>query len=101
MAGLATSRITDLWAGVCSCHRTPKSTTGVLITGASTVNKENLASSRLTDIVLSSCGHVSPVILASSTVYHESLASARITDLVGGGCLSGVLITGASTAYDG
>lgn len=96
--GLSTSRVTDIGVGVCCCHPCI-GTIGTLVTGAATVEKEGMASSRITDIVLHSCGHVGLMITGASTVEDESLSTSRVTDAYVG-CVCGTLVTGASTIED-
>lgn len=99
--GLSTSRVTDIGVGVCCCHPPAPciSTIGTLVTGAATVEKEGMASSRITDIVLHSCGHVGLMITGASTVEDESLSTSRVTDAYVG-CVCGTLVTGAATVED-
>jgi uncharacterized Zn-binding protein involved in type VI secretion len=96
----ATSRIGDLGAGVCYCHRSPIPMVGMLITGDSSVYTENSPTSRVGDIVLGFCGHIGVMIAGSSGIYSTGRAVVRTGDPFVG-CFVGVLITGASSVITG
>jgi formylmethanofuran dehydrogenase subunit D len=97
--GLSTSRVTDIGVGICCCHPGCIGTVGALITGSTLVEKESMASSRITDIVLHACGHVGVMVTGSSLVEDENFSTSRITDAYVG-CVCGVLVTGAGTVED-
>lgn len=78
-----TARLTDQFVGICTAHSPPKSVSGIIIKGSSTVFVNNLAEARLTDTCLGDCGHTGPIITASGTVFDENLPVARVTDKVG------------------
>lgn len=88
------ARLTDLFAGVCVCHPIPIPMTGVIITGSSNVNTNELSSARLTDIVLGACGHVGTIVGASGNVNINELGAARLGDPVAG-CLVGTIVSGS------
>jgi len=96
------SRVTDLGVGICCCHNKPVCIpmTGMLVTGASTVNVENQPDSRIGDIMLGFCGHIGIVITGSPTLTVEYSPTARVGDMFAG-CFTGVIITGAGTGSCG
>jgi uncharacterized Zn-binding protein involved in type VI secretion len=94
----ATSRITDLGSGICSCHKNPKSVTGIIITGSADHTVEGLGVSGIGGIVICSCGHPSIII---STTKMDNTTNGIPKAEVGSvfvSCPVGVLITGALTA---
>lgn len=92
--GLYSSRITDMGVGICCCHSSCIVSVGVLVTGAPSVVDDNFYSSRITDIIVHFCGHISVMITGNPAVIDECFYSSRITDLYVG-CVLGVIITGS------
>jgi uncharacterized Zn-binding protein involved in type VI secretion len=89
-------RIGDIGTGICTCHPTPISTSGVIVTGASISSVEGQNIARIGDIVLSSCGHTGIIMVGSNDSICEGSPIARVGDNFSG-CFTGILVSGAST----
>lgn len=89
------SRLTDIWTGICCCHKNPKciSMSGPVITGAPKNKSGSLIQAFLTSMTQGTCGHTGKIITASATVKTASLGKARVGDIVTG-CNMGKMITG-------
>jgi uncharacterized Zn-binding protein involved in type VI secretion len=96
--GTPIARIGDTVSCVCSCHSSPISVTGTLITGASKTYAENSNISRLGDIALCTCGHITTVVTSASKTYAENKLIARLGDVVSA-CPIGTIVTAASKTY--
>lgn len=93
----ATSRITDIGVGICSCHDSPRPVTGIIITGSSDHTVEGLGVALLMGIVSCDCGHVAPIISTSkmdntTNGIPKAEVGSQFVD-----CPVGVIITGAAT----
>lgn len=79
--------------GVCTCHDTPRTVSGVVISGASTVLAKGRPMAQIGSIVKGSCGHTAIIISGSANV----LALGRSTAYLGSqfkGCYSGTVVSG-------
>lgn len=98
MSGIPAATIGHTVVGTCYAHKSPKSTTGIIIQGAATVTAEGAPASRLTDTVVLACGHSAIIASGSPTVISEGLQAARITDAVSG-VFIGIIASGCATVY--
>jgi uncharacterized Zn-binding protein involved in type VI secretion len=96
MLGLA--RFTDIFSGVCYCHKDPIYMTGIICTTSSDTGGENFGFARCTDVVVGGCGHVGIIVTCSSNVIINNLGAARIGDFVTG-CLVGTIVTSSGTIF--
>ncbi len=96
MPGLG--RIGDSFIGTCCCHSDPTciGTSGVIISGAAMTTVEGSPAARIGDMGITSCGHIAVIVGGSSTITVESSPVSRIGDSVSG-CVTGVLVSGATT----
>jgi len=94
----ATSRLTDMWSGICCCHPPYPciSMGGQIITASSDTESSGLAQARLTDVTQGWCGHTGTIVTGSPNVFTNGLNDARIGDQVTG-CNIGEIITGDSS----
>ena len=95
-------RVGDVGIGTCCCHSEPtcRNKTGVIITGTGRSNANSIPSSRATDVVMATCGHVGIIVGGSSTANSEGLSDARVGDSFSG-CFTGVLMSGSSNINTG
>lgn len=95
------ARIGDTGVGTCCCHPPIPciGMTGVVASGAGTVNAESSNVARLGDIVLGNCGHTGIIVSSSGTVTAEGALIARLGDSFTG-CFSGTIVTGAGTVIN-
>jgi len=98
--GSNVSRIGDLAYVVCDCHDDVYTGVAVCISGAASVYAESSNITRIGDIFISGCGHVTIAVSGSATVYAEGSNVSRIGDVVSA-CPKGIIISGASTVYAG
>lgn len=96
----AISRIGDIGAGICTSHKTPISTCGILIGGASTVMANGSQVSRIGDLILGFCGHVGVMCSGSGTVKAEGPGVVRSGDSFAG-AFTGTLISGSPNVLAG
>lgn len=98
----SSSRITDLGAGICTCHVLPPviPMTGALTMGSGDVMDTGHGVSRVTDVILGFCGHIGIMTSGSGTVYANGLQQVRIGDPFVG-CFIGSLISGEGTVLVG
>jgi len=96
----ALSRIGDIGTGVCTSHKSPISTCGILIGGASTVMANGASVSRIGDLVLGFCGHIGVMCSGAGTVKAEGVGVVRSGDSFSG-AFSGTLITGCPNVIAG
>lgn len=89
------ARIGDKTQGICYAHDTPLSIGGTIITGSPTVKSEGFGIARLTDIIVSECGHTATIVSASSNSKANGLGIARIGDR-GDGVYKCTIITGSN-----
>lgn len=92
----ASSRLTDIWSGICCCHSDPTciSMAGPIVTGSPNTNSGGLAQARLSDMTIGYCGHVGAIVTGSLNCNANGLAKARIGDQVSG-CNIGKIVTGS------
>lgn len=83
--------------GICFCHRSPISVSGMLVTNTigSLMNVEGLPAGTQFSVARARCGHVGMVMTASPTVKH-GVGIARQFD-TGVGCYNFTILTGASS----
>ena len=91
----SSSRLTDLWSGICCCHSHPTCITmgGYIITASPNHNSGGLPQARLGDMTIGWCGHPGTIITAAPTDLTNGLGKARIGEVVAG-CNIGNIITG-------
>lgn len=91
----SSSRLTDIWTGICCCHEDPTCIpmSGPVISGSPNNKSGSLSQAFLTSVTQGWCGHTGQIITASATVKTNSLGKARVGDLVTG-CNLGIMITG-------
>jgi uncharacterized Zn-binding protein involved in type VI secretion len=94
----ASSRLTDIWSGICCCHSDPPciGMTGTIITASPNANSGGLGTARLTDITIGGCGHTGTIVSGSYNCNCNSLSKATIGSMVTG-CNIGTVITGNPT----
>lgn len=96
----ASSRLTDIWTGICCCHPPapciPMS--GPVITSSPDDYSGNLGQARLTDMTIGWCGHPGNIITSAPSCFANNLGKARIGDSVVG-CNIGNLVTGWPTHF--
>lgn len=91
-----TSRLLDLWNGICCCHSDPSCILmgGWIITASPDTESSGLPQARLVDMTIGYCGHPGNIVTSSATVLCNSRGKARLGDQVTG-CNIGQVITGA------
>ena len=91
----ASSRLTDMWVGICCCHSDPtcESMGGWIITGSADTISGGLPQARLTDTTVGYCGHTGLIVTGAPTTFSNGLPAARIGETVTG-CNIGTVITG-------
>jgi len=92
----ASSRLGDIWTGICCCHISPTCVpmTGWIITGSPDVKSTGAQQGFLSSITIGACGHPGNVITGSPTVLANSLQKATIGSQVSG-CNIGTVVTGS------
>lgn len=92
----SSSRLTDLFVGICCCHPPVPCIpmAGQIITVSPNCVVNSLGQGRLTDIVIGGCGHPGVIVSGSPNVNANSLSKAFITSSVVG-CLIGTIVTGS------
>ncbi|MCK5019536.1 MAG: hypothetical protein KAS32_20925 [Candidatus Peribacteraceae bacterium] len=95
-------RVTDMFVGTCCCHSDPTciGMSGMLIAGNAIQQVEGKSQSRVSDMGMGFCGHPTFLITGSGTNFSSGPAKSRTGDSVTG-CVTGVMITGASTENSG
>jgi hypothetical protein len=96
----ANARVTDLWVGVCVCHRRPRvrAMAGVIIVGSFDTLTNNLPQARVLDMTIGFCGHPGVIITGSENTFVNNRSVARVTDAVIG-CNIGIIVTGSPNVY--
>lgn len=95
-----TAKMLSTGMGVCTCHNSPRSGTGIVIIGSTDVFTNGLPTGRMLDTVLFPDGHSGILIGGSGTVFTNGLPTARMLDNFVG-CFSGILIDGATDVFTG
>ena len=92
------SRIGDIWTGICCCHDDPTCIpmTGFIITGSPNDISGGSPQGRLTDMTIGACGHPGIIVTSSPNALANSLGKARVGDMVTG-CNIGTIVTGQPT----
>jgi uncharacterized Zn-binding protein involved in type VI secretion len=96
------ARVTDAFAGVCTCHppSPPIGMGGVIITGSNDVLSNSLGNARLGDFVIGFCGHFGIITSSSDLVETNEIGNARTGDAVVG-CLIGTIVGGSGNVECG
>lgn len=99
--GISAARIGDRCFGTCKhpVHSPPIVIGGTIIQGSPDTNVNSLPHARLSDQVLTDCGHIGNIITGDNTVIVNGLPAARIGDQVGGVYIA-TIITGSSDVQD-
>jgi len=94
----ASSRLTDIWVGICCCHSNPTCIpmSGPIITSSANHVSLGLGQARLTDMTIGGCGHTGTIVTGAPTCVTNSLPKARIGEMVTG-CNIGNVVTGNTT----
>ena len=97
---LNTSRVNDIWVGICCCHEDPTciSMSGCIIEGSWDIESTSSRQSRLFDTTIGSCGHTGIIISGAPTVLGNNLEKAILTSDVTG-CNIGIVISGSPTHF--
>ncbi len=92
----ASSRVGDLWTGVCCCHPPAPCIpmVGFIVTGSPDTRSTASAQGRLSDLTVGVCGHPGTVVTGSPTVLANNLQKATIGSIVTG-CNIGTVVTGS------
>jgi len=94
--GLPVAIISSVGVGVCSCHKSPQSTSGTVIQGSGTVLANGMGVARIGDMIVANCGHTGTLIQGSGTVTAEGIGVSALTSMFVG-CFTGNIISGANT----
>lgn len=94
----ASSRLTDIWAGICCCHPPAPciAMSGPVISCSPNDYSANQGQARLSDMTIGWCGHPGTIVSSAPGCFANNLGKARIGDSVVG-CNIGNLVTGWST----
>jgi len=96
--GVPIARLSDKVVGRCCCHSDPtcRDRVGYIINGSANVLTNGLSTARLTDKVVTTCGHVGMIINGSSKTLTNGLSTARLGDKIATGCFTGIIISSSS-----
>lgn len=92
---LPVARTGDMAVGICVGHKSPISTIGYIMSTCSVVLVNGLPIARMSEMVLTVCGHLGYIVSGSPTVTAQGVSVARIGDSVSG-IFSGVIVGGSS-----
>jgi hypothetical protein len=97
-----TSRVLDLWDGICCCHSKPTCIPmgGWIIEGSGDCGASAFTQARQQDMTIGYCGHPGNIVTSSATCLCNSRGKARVGDQVNG-CNIGQIITGAPDFQSG
>jgi uncharacterized Zn-binding protein involved in type VI secretion len=98
--GLPIAILGSVGVGICTCHSSPSSQSGTVITGSGTVLANKMSVARIGDIVLAGCGHTGTLVQGSGTVTAEGIGVSVLTSYFSG-CFSGTLVSGANNVMVG
>lgn len=98
--GQPCAHVTSVGVGVCSCHKHPWHTSGIVINGSANVLTNHLPTARVGDMVMGHCGHMGIIIMGSATVRTNFINTARLGDSFSG-CFRGVIVTGSPNVLVG
>ncbi len=89
------SRVSDIWVGICCCHKDPDCIPmgGYIITGSPNSESSTLSGGRVSDMVIGYCGHPGKIITGSGSNITNSLGKAVSGSMVTG-CTIGKVVTG-------
>ena len=93
------TRVGDIGIGICYCHLIPTPYVTVFVTGANSVQTNNLTSCIIGTIGIASCGHPTIALSGSPDVFLENSASHRIGD-VGANCGPYTVVSGSPDVLD-
>jgi uncharacterized Zn-binding protein involved in type VI secretion len=94
------ARLSDATFGTCTGHTPAISIGGIVIGLSSNVFINGLPSARLSDIVISNCGHIGTIIASSSKIFINGLPAAKMSDTFTG-TYSGIIVNGSSNVFLG
>ena len=94
----SSSRLTDMWVGICCCHEDPTCVPmgGWIITGSANTLSGSLLQGRLIDETIGFCGHPGIIVTGAPSTFSNGISEARIGEFVTG-CNIGTVITGMPT----
>lgn len=92
------SRQSDIWTGICCCHKDPKciGMGGYIITASPNHISSGLGVGRFTDITIGYCGHSGTIVSGSPNDNTNGFSKARVGSAVTG-CNIGTVVTGNPT----
>ena len=92
----ASSRLGDIWTGICCCHNNPTciGMSGFIITGSPNIQSTGAAQARLSDMTIGGCGHTGIIVTGSPVVIGNNLQKATVGSVVTG-CNIGHVVTGS------
>lgn len=96
MLGIA--RLGDRTMGTCSCHETPITVAGTIISASSDVIVNARGVARVGDTVQADCGHTATIITGKPNHLVNGRQVARLGDEFDG-CYSGVIITASPDTF--
>ena len=76
-----TTKLGDIGQGVCYSHKSPRSYTTTLVTGANSVTTNNLATGIVGSIGNATCGHPTTALTGSPNVFCENMQTHRVGDV--------------------
>ncbi len=92
------ARIGDVAQGTCSCHKSPRSVTGVIVGGSGVSSSNGPGIARLGDVVVFNCGHTGTIASGSDVLFVDNVGAARIGDVVVG-CVRGTIVSGDGSVF--
>lgn len=102
MAGLGAGKVGSIGIGNCSCSDHDSDPyTGVVVSGSGNVITNGIGTATIGSIVVSDCGHSSPIVSGATTVFTNGLGTAKIGSVFAGPCYVGTIITGSSNVFVG
>lgn len=90
------ARYGDKATGICSRHKYPLTTTGIVIAPMEGVTADGVAVAHLGDKVQATCGHFGMIVDCSTTVVANNRPLARLGDKVVGD-FKGTIVSGCPT----
>lgn len=96
--GIPISTLGDKGVGRCCCHSDPRcrDKVGTIIGGSTNVLVNGKPVARMTDHIVTSCGHIGTIINGSSKTLTNGLLTARIGDKFANPCFTGTIIGGSA-----
>lgn len=96
MTKLPIARLNDNTFGMCSVHGAQN---GKIISSSGNINVNGRRLSRVGDVVLADCGHISKIITGSKNSYGNNKLVARVTSKVSGPYYTAIVISGSNDTY--